>query len=1202
MSGYALIAKYYTSISGRIYQVVFIFNSLFNSIKPWRECAMELITASMLEALNTKKKRQFEGLLPRIIKKLIISGTSDLTSLRIPSGNDIWASGFDGVISCVTETTYITEGTSVWEFGTSNDSLRKIESDYAKRTEDSLGMDKSQTSFYLVLPKIWAFQKTITQWESEHTDWKAVHVYDASILCDWINSEPTVVSWLLELLFDTKANFSGINQAWEMFSKKTSPPFSIEMFLENREKEIELLFKSLKKTEIRIKSDSFLESMGFVLGALKQNRELQEKCVVVYDSTTYQTISNLVKNKIIILNYSCSHDIVSSKNSVIACFNKEAISIKPDVQLNPHSKMHFYNAFRKMGINESAAHELYAFCHGNLRALVRRIPGTTNERKPDWAGVEEKKLLEPIVFLRTINTSIDREIVEKIANISFETVEDFYKTLVQKEDSPIKKIDNNYLIVNYEEAWSVLGCSVDDSSFARFHSSVKWLLEEIQKNGLYSERLGQTHIIKQHVRNLLLNYVYYSFSSDDTTRITDAVTEILEYSLNDRAANLLLDNMAVLAEAAPTATLAFIEKALNNEDSKILSLFSTNDYRQEYTGVLSAIDELTLYRSTSIRACKILFSLYQMDYEYKILNSPEESLLTALCLFNTDVALSIQQKRDLITFFNKKDSYHTCKLICTLLGKDSFWKSIRYGEHHYDAQNELTLQEIIEASEFIADVAFEHIVSCGDVSALQVLLKQYHHLRPGYLEKLTHRFSAEAFSNKDLIPLVFQLKERMYSIQKHRAEAEQAYLQVLKSWEALLLSICSEEERDDWLFYKTYECPAEALLKYKGDYYETKKQECEIRINKLNDIFQTRGISGIIRLIKRMENNSYWGSLIAEVIYGDSLVALVETLILDRKYAIIGGLIDATSEDTARDIYSKISSDERLSILPFISREDYWKLLETEEEKKEYWKQKDMLSFNEEIYKQLLVYNPRGLLLYFYEQMEKEPAANVEQAKAVIGLIIDNEMDFSFRVKRDEYYISEIVKNIDSLFYSDEWANTALTLYKKGLVQEMPLSGKVFFFHHPHKFVEYISEEPSRIFSEQWTFSLPADACDEYDKLVFFVETLINSNHVSLAGSIIGKIPGGKDGIRLNEKTRELLEQVNDSEFDNAVLNGIINAMGVRTVVDGSDQKALSVKNEKDASKLELFYPHAANVLRGLSRFYLNEGREDYIQSELLDY
>lgn len=1157
----------------------------------------------MLEALTTEKKRQFEGLLPIIIKKLIISGTSDLTDLRIPAGNDIWASSFDGVITCTKGTTYIAEGTSVWEFGTSEDLIRKIDSDYLKRTEDSLGIDKSHTTFYLVTPKIWAFKKTISQWEAEHTDWKAVHVYDASVLCDWINSEPTVVSWLLSVIFEKTVDFSEINQAWRLFSQKTKPPFSLEMFLENRENEMEILNKLLEQPVIKVKSDSFIDAIGFVLGTLKQNRELQEKCIVVNNETTYKSISNFTKNKIIILNYASSHDIVPSENSVIVCYNKEAISIKPDVQLPQYSKMHFYNAFRKMGMNESEAHELYAFCHGNLRALVRRIPGMANEYMPEWAGVVEKKLLEPIVYLRTIDTNYDREIVEKIANTSFETVEEFYEKLVQKEDSPIKRIENNYLIVNYEEAWSVLGYSVDDSSFDRFHSSAKWILKEIEKDGLYTGRFGQSHMLKQHVRHLFLNYVYYSFSSEDSRRITEAITEILTYSLDERTASLLYENMSVLAEAAPIAVLDFLEKNIYEEENNLLSLFTNSDYRHEYTGILSALDELTLYRCSSIKACKLLFFLYQKDIEYKIINSPEESLLTALCLFNAEVALSLQQKKELVVYFSRIDPFHTCELVCKLLGKDSFWKTVRYGEHHNDAQNEFTIQEIIEASEFIAGVAFEHIVSYGDVSSLQSFLKQYHHVRPEYLEDLIHCFPTQAFREKDLIPVVFQLKDRVYSIQKLQIEAEQQYLSILKDWASLLLSLCSEEERDDWLFYKTYDCPSELLLEYKDDYYETKKQARIIRVEKLRDILQVRGTSGVIRLIKKMENNSYWGTVLAEAISKDEYIfSLVDEMTRDEKYALIGGVIDTTGEDCSKEIYSRLPKEVGLLILPFITRKDFGKCLESEEEKKEYWKHKNMLSFDEEYYEQFLMYNPRGLVMYIYERMRKEPLASIEQAKETINALLSNEMDSNYSAIHDEYYITEIVKIIDSLSYSDEWATITVELYTKGLIPEMPLSGKVFFFHNPYKYIEFVSGDSSRRFSEQWKFTLPANACDEYDALVFFVKTLIESDNMSLAGSIIGKIPGDEDGVRLNERIRELLEYVDNTEFDNAVISGIINAIGLRTVTDGADRKVLSEKYEKDASKMELFYPHAAYVLHTLSRFYLSEGKQDYIQSEIYDY
>ena len=37
--------------------------------------------------------------------------------------DDIWAPGYDGVAVCNEETKYVSKGMSVWEFGTSDNSL-----------------------------------------------------------------------------------------------------------------------------------------------------------------------------------------------------------------------------------------------------------------------------------------------------------------------------------------------------------------------------------------------------------------------------------------------------------------------------------------------------------------------------------------------------------------------------------------------------------------------------------------------------------------------------------------------------------------------------------------------------------------------------------------------------------------------------------------------------------------------------------------------------------------------------------------------------------------------------------------------------------------------------------------------------------------------------------------------------------------------
>ena len=158
---------------------------------------MELITSKMIETIVSEKKREIEERLPELVKRLVQTSCPEISYLRIPSNDDIWAPGFDGIINNKKETRYVASGHSVWEFGTNADSLAKINEDYKKRTENSLGIDKAQTVFYLVVPKLWAYSTPITEWERAHCcDWKDVHIYDASVLCDWINTEPSVAASL----------------------------------------------------------------------------------------------------------------------------------------------------------------------------------------------------------------------------------------------------------------------------------------------------------------------------------------------------------------------------------------------------------------------------------------------------------------------------------------------------------------------------------------------------------------------------------------------------------------------------------------------------------------------------------------------------------------------------------------------------------------------------------------------------------------------------------------------------------------------------------------------------------------------------------------------------------------------------------------------------------------------------------------------
>lgn len=132
---------------------------------------MDFFTGETLQLLIEKDKKKSEGLLPELIKRLILSSSPSVSSIRMPGLEDILAPGFDGIVNCKEATTYVADGISVWECGTNVDSLKKINEDYEKRTRNSLGINKASTTFYFVVPKIWAYNNQgmpISKWESEH--------------------------------------------------------------------------------------------------------------------------------------------------------------------------------------------------------------------------------------------------------------------------------------------------------------------------------------------------------------------------------------------------------------------------------------------------------------------------------------------------------------------------------------------------------------------------------------------------------------------------------------------------------------------------------------------------------------------------------------------------------------------------------------------------------------------------------------------------------------------------------------------------------------------------------------------------------------------------------------------------------------------------------------------------------------------------
>lgn len=642
-----------------------------------------IINAEWLDAMSKQHQRDFQELLPELVKKLIINSCTSVSSIRMPHGDDIWAPGFDGVVDCSEGNRYVPAGCSVWEFGTNENTLLKINDDYQKRTQNPLGIKIEETSFFLVTSKIWAYPQTITAWEAEHTDWKRAKIYDASVLCDWIEQTPVVRAWLLEAFSDNRSiDFSTLAHAWSLFAQKTSFAMSDSLFLADREQEMACFFDTVENKIVRVKATTRVEATGFVLAAMMQKPELRERSIVINAPSAYRDVNHCVKSKILILNYTCDHDIsIENGNHVILCYGKEDTSIRGNVSLAELPKFHYIRAFKDMGVPDPE--ELYTFTHGNLRALIRRIPGTSTESMPEWAKREDKDLLAPLLFMRNINRSsdIDRAIVEQLAGVSYGNVDKAYAEMMRKEDSPIKAVDDYYILVNYEETWDVLQYNVYSTQYDHLTDTILSIFDEVDRasrvTAIFSSRVGRSNLLQ----NLLENYVYFSYNNDNPQKFDKTIHDFMAFMDKPNASNIIINHLSVLAQAAPTMVVDALDAEIDNPNGMIMSLFShPQQFDSRYMNILFALDKLTFHSESAERACRILFRLYQADQDkFRYSNSPYSSLLNALYFINIYFPLPINEKVKLLLDFLKEDSYHGGKLIIGILNKKAASLPFKYG-------------------------------------------------------------------------------------------------------------------------------------------------------------------------------------------------------------------------------------------------------------------------------------------------------------------------------------------------------------------------------------------------------------------------------------------------------------------------------------------------------------------------------------------
>src|SRR3989442_10075065 len=156
---------------------------------------------------------------PHLIRRLIWATCGEIRKLEFQGDEDVYLSGFDGIVDCGQGNHIVPNGLSVWELSTDKEVVSKANHDYEKRTQNPGLVDRSKSSFIFATPRRWPKGK---DWEAEKTgtqSWGGVRALWSGPIATWMDEVPWVATSFARLCLEKEvAGFRTIEMIWETYT------------------------------------------------------------------------------------------------------------------------------------------------------------------------------------------------------------------------------------------------------------------------------------------------------------------------------------------------------------------------------------------------------------------------------------------------------------------------------------------------------------------------------------------------------------------------------------------------------------------------------------------------------------------------------------------------------------------------------------------------------------------------------------------------------------------------------------------------------------------------------------------------------------------------------------------------------------------------------------------------------------------------
>lgn len=660
---------------------------------------MKLVTRDNIErwADTTFSK----AALPYLISRLVRATTPASTKANLPSGSATYIGGWDGIVNCESETTYVPKGTSLWEFGTSSNIKGKADGDYNKRKDNPIGFTPKDSVFIFVTPRIWTKKDNWIKEKKAEDHWKDVIVYDSVDIEQWLDIALSVSRWFAAQDGVGTYPFDGIMTADEFWEEWSIGPRGIillpESIIAGREFEKNQLQSTLQgePTIKGIKASTKNEAIAFIIASAKtfpdnESDRFFSKALIVDTEGNFRGIRiNTNTSLNLIPRFDEAQPLyaaVSKGHHVLVPlgadddFNQETITL-PTIDRDGQ-----INSLIKSGVSKDEAEKLSRESGRNITILKKLLGFPYNKAK--WFFKEDIREIIPALLLGRWNETFvgDIELIEQLSNQKYA---DYLITLNKWrkfEESPIIQIGETWRLTSPLDLWTNLSAQLTENDFKNLQECFSHtfkngnpIIEPKDKND-FAASFNKKRKYSNWSREGLTQSLILVGRLGDSIKIpnlnkpqnwVDSIILDLLYNATGVTWVSVDHELPLISEASPDSFLKSVNHSLAKDEPEIMELFEEEEgflhKTSHHTGLLWALENLAwlpeYLRDTSL----ILLQLSRLDPGGNLSNRPLNSITEIFKPWHYQTLASYEERMAVLKYITEREQETGWSLLIRML-------------------------------------------------------------------------------------------------------------------------------------------------------------------------------------------------------------------------------------------------------------------------------------------------------------------------------------------------------------------------------------------------------------------------------------------------------------------------------------------------------------------------------------------------------